>query len=515
MKRRFIPLVAVTVAAAMSFAVVASSASTTKKTVTPKSSAATTVTIGGAFADLFSGWDPYKNSWGNVTTTFFQAPYATLMNMANNGSTVEPGLAASWSYTNLLTFQIVLKPGLKFSNGEPVNAAAVKENIERAVDKSVVGPTTDELANVTSVVASGPLTVTLHLKSPDPALPDAFTQNMGMMVSPAGLKNESSLNNKPSGAGPYVLDNSATTVGSVWTFTRNKYYFDPKAYPYNKIIYKSIAAPVALFDALQSGQVDVARISSAQLSAAKAAGIRTLPWPSAINGLWISDRNGTIVPALKNVLVREAINYAINRPAVIAVNGGGTPTSSMFWPGEQAYSKAATDYYTYDPAKAKALLAEAGYPNGFSLSFLSDPFFDPMNDIVEADLQAVGIDATINDQTSSYITDLSTSPVSWFFWYPEDSFDDATQLLLPNGGDNYLHTDSPEVVKLFNEAASAKSTTAADDAWQTLNKYVVQQGWFAPIFIDGSQYFASNKTTKVVANAGNDWPFLRNIQPAS
>jgi peptide/nickel transport system substrate-binding protein len=507
-KKRIVYLAAIAAAVSMSIAACSTPASTTS------GSTDQTVTIGGLFGSISTGWDPYKATYGNLQVPFFQAPYATLMNMDDGGKVV-PGLAASWSYTDTLTFEIKLKPDLKFADGTKLDAAAVKQNLDRVVDGTIVGPTTDQLSNVASVATSGADTVTLTLSKPDTSLPIDFTQNMGAMVNPLALANPAELAITPAGAGPYVMDATKSTAGSMWTFTRNKNYYDPGAYVYGTVIFKNIADQTASFNALQSGQVDVTRISDAQLAAAKGAGIQTLPWPSAINGLWLDDRNGALVPALGDVRVRQAINYAIDKAAVIKVNGGGTPESSMFWKGSEAYLESASSQYSYDPAKAKELLAAAGYSSGLKLAFLSNPFFDNVNQVIEANLQAVGIDAVINNQTTSYITDQATSAMIYYFWFPLGAYYDAKRLLLPTGGYNFLHTDDAKAVALFNTAATATSEKDATAGWQALNQYIVDQAWFAPIFDDGSQYFASNSKTKVTYNPGNDWPFLRNITPAA
>jgi hypothetical protein len=105
--------------------------------------------------------------------------------------------------------------------------------------------------------------------------------------------------------------------------------------------------------------------------------------------------------------------------------------------------------------------------------------------------------------------------VAYFFWFPQDAFNDSKQLLLPNGGYNFLHTNDPQVTKMFNAAANATSTAAANKDWQALNLYIVKQAWFAPIFNDGSQYFVSNAQTKVTYIDWNDWPALQDLTPTA
>ncbi len=507
-KKSFIVIAALSLATTIVPLTMTASSAATKKAQT-----SSTLTI-GCLCTLTAGWDPYKTSYGNLYVPFFGAAYATLLDRTNSGA-VAPGLVQSWSYPTKLTFQMKLRPNLKFADGEALDAAAVKQNLDRVVVGKVVGPTTNQLSSVTKVTTTGSTIVTLTLSSVDPALPLDFTQMMGEMVAPAALNTPADLNTAPYGAGPYVLDASNTTPGSLWTFTANANYYAPSSVPYSSVVFKYYATDTTALSALQTGQIDVTRVSSEQVAAAKGSGLSAVPWLSAINGLWIDDRTGKVVPALKNVLVRQAINYAINKKAVIKVNGGGTPESSMFWKGSQAYVPAMSNYYSYNPTKARKLLKEAGYAHGLKIAFLSDPFFDSINQVILADLQAVGIKATINDQTTNYENDLATSPVAYFFWFPQNAFNDSKQLLLANGGYNFLHTRDPQVTKLFNAAANATSTAVATKDWQALNEYIVKEAWFAPIFNDGSQYFVSNAQTKVTYIDWNDWPALQDMTPSS
>ncbi len=100
--------------------------------------------------------------------------------------------------------------------------------------------------------------------------------------------------------------------------------------------------------------------------------------PAAMVGMYIADVDGTVVPAFKDLRVRQALNYAIDREAITkSVYGDfGIPTDQYVPEGIGGYLPELEDVYPYDPEKAKELLAEAGYPDGFSFTMLGQPGID-------------------------------------------------------------------------------------------------------------------------------------------
>lgn len=190
----------------------------------------------------------------------------------SDSGTLTPGLATSWKYvgTGNKQFQLTIRKGVKFSDGQPVTAQAVANSLNYFPKGS--GPSTADLAGVTAA-ATGPDTVTLTSKTPDPVFPQLFSQDYlaGDIISPKGLANPKSLTATPSGAGPYVLDTSATVADEQYTFTPNKYYYDPGRVHYQKIVIKVITQPTAELSALQTGQINLMFGSAQQVSAAKSA----------------------------------------------------------------------------------------------------------------------------------------------------------------------------------------------------------------------------------------------------
>src|ERR1700733_4381538 len=151
--------------------------------------------------------------------------YEPLIWESDNGS-LTPGLATSWKYigTGNKQFQLTIRSGVKFADGEPVTPQAVAASLNYFPKGS--GPSTADLAGVTAT-ASGTDTVTLTSKTPDPVFPQLFSQDYlaGDIISPKALANPKSLTATPSGAGAYVLSAAGTVADEQYTFTANPSYY--------------------------------------------------------------------------------------------------------------------------------------------------------------------------------------------------------------------------------------------------------------------------------------------------
>src|SRR6202007_2710547 len=138
--------------------------------------------------------------------------------------------------------------------------------------------------------------------------------------------------------------------------------------PFDKIVFKPLTDPTAILNALRSGQINGALMTNAKnIAPAESAGLTVNKnTPGDVDGVYIWDRGGTMVKALGNVKVRQALNYAFDKNAIVktAKQGYGEPTTQVYNKDTAAFDSSYDGKYSYDPAKAKQLLAEAGYPNG-------------------------------------------------------------------------------------------------------------------------------------------------------
>jgi peptide/nickel transport system substrate-binding protein len=421
----------------------------------------------------------------------YQAVYDTLLVADTNGK-LKPNVATSWKYDKAgTTLTLTLQKGLKFTDGTAVDAKA-----------------------------KGNTQVVITLKDVDPAFVNYLARNAGLLESPKHIGASDEKTN-PVGSGPYTLNKLKSKFGSVYTFNRNPKYWNSKAYPYDTVVMKVISDATAMVNALKTKAVDAANLASNDsITELSASGIKFekhfLDW----SGFSFVDRTGALKSPIANVKVRQAINYALDRKALLAGvgSGYGKVTEQVFSPQSPGYVAKLNSYYTYDVAKAKALMAEAGYADGFTISmpsltaFLGEAPFTLMSD----QLKAIGITVKYTEEPfSTFFADILTpkypmywmqleqSPNSWQFlqflvsktavWNP-DHFGDATSDAL--------------LAKIQHSTGAAQAKSL-----QALNTYIVKNAWFAPFYLSQGT-FAHNSGVKVTSQAGNAVPYLSSFKPA-
>lgn len=431
--------------------------------------------------------------------TFIQPAYDPLITIESNG-TLKPDLAASWSYigSGNKEFSLTLRKGVKFSNGSPMTAQDVVNSINYYRKNGVFS---EDLNTVTSVTATGPYTVQIKLSAPNPELPYAFDQywQLGDVIAPAGLANPKTLLTTTLGAGPYVLDSAATIANNTYTYTPNPYYWDKSAIHWQKIVIKVFTDTNSALQALESGQLQL-MIGTAPLAATLTgnSSVQVLSSNVQWDGLILTDRTGKVVPALANVKVRQAINYAINRSAVNKVLNGnyGTPSAQIQGPGFVGYQASLNNYYPYDPTLAKKLLAEAGYPNGFSMTLLEQGTTQTnlMAEAITGQLAQVGIKATIKDDATfgQYLTDMQSKKypafvqelnmASPYLTYLEDFYPTSVWNIFGASNQQMSSTESKAVVA---------PASASAPLWDQVYATAVKQAWFAPVGFSPVIYFAT------------------------
>lgn len=467
----------------------ASSSSSSSKQDAAKDNASS-VTI--AVPQVVSNWDPYVDDY-----TFFmqplQASYDTLLRMKQDG-TPGPGLASAYTWKNNTTLELTLRKGVLFRDGAALTPDVVKQNLDRA--KTVTGPRTQEIKTVQSVSTSGD-TVTLSLSTPDPTIPLALTRNMGMMVSPTALQDTASLKTEPDGTGPYTLDTQNTLVNDHYVFHYNPKYWNKDERHVGTLTFRAIVDPTAALNALRSGQIDSMGSTSANVvTAAKSAGFTIEQTVANFYGLNLQDRDGTVVPYLKNADVRRAMNYAVDRKALQTIVGAGQPTEQPYPPGQVGHDPKLDSTYSYDPTKAKQLLASAGYPDGIDLTVLSLPLQDPYMQALKQQMAAANIRITINDvPPPQYIADRNTTKTPVYFWFNtlSHSIADAKQNLLPTAPYNAFHVANADVVPLIQQAAAATDRSKQDDYMKQVAKIVVTQAYFVITNFGSTNYIVNSK----------------------
>ncbi|MBZ0162143.1 MAG: ABC transporter substrate-binding protein [Notoacmeibacter sp.] len=311
----------------------------------------------------------------------------------NSAGEVEPALAESWDISEdgkVYTFK--LHSGVKFHDGTDFDASDVKFALDRARAEDSTNAQKGLFAAIDSVDVVDATTVKVTLKQPQ----GSFLYNMGwgdaVIVAP-----ETADANKenPVGTGPFKFE--AWAKGSQITITKNPdYWGDPVAL--DKATFRIIPDAAAAVPALLSGDVDAfANMPAGDALPQIEADPRFKVVIGATEGETILSTNNK-KPPFDNLKVRQAIAHALDREAIIAggASGYGTPIGSHFSPANAAYVDL-TGTYSYDVAKAKELLKEAGYPDGFSatLKLPPPPYAREGGQVVASQLKEIGINLEI------------------------------------------------------------------------------------------------------------------------
>jgi peptide/nickel transport system substrate-binding protein len=466
--------------------------------------------------------DPTTSSNGVPSVWFPNLTYAALIWRAPNGE-AKPGLALNWAYSDdRLSFVMNLREGVKFSDGSPMTAADVVNWLKHYKEK---GSFTAWLGKVSDISATGPMQVTLKLNSPDPMLPYGLDQDgmAGDVVGPAGLAHPDSLGSTTNGAGPYMIDPKATILNSQYVYVKNPYYWDPSAQAWDKVVIKIISDGNSLMSALKTGQVQVAEGAATEAAEAEAAGLKIYSAPSAMLGMYIGDIDGKIVPALKDVRVRQALNFAIDRKGIADSLYGkyGKPTTQFVPEGIGGYVAKLEDVYPYDPKKAKALLADAGFGDGFEFTLVEQPAVssgDLLAQAVVANWKDVGVDVTLKptDSFATYVPIMLSQkyPATTLTFQYSVQLTDTQQLVTNPALYNYMGFTDQKA----NELAEAQRKHNIDSpegvaAAEASETYMVENAFLTPVVSVDALLFAT-KDVDGLKFPTYPWPNPTNWKPA-
>ncbi|MET9088373.1 ABC transporter substrate-binding protein [Streptomyces sp. NPDC004237] len=442
-------------------------------------------------ADI-QGWDPANQpSYQNWTAP---AVFDSLLRCDEHNNP-SPAVAQTWKVNKESTgITLHLKSGLKFSDGTALDSAAVKASFEH-VEKS---PNSSRYANL-KITTPDSSTVTITWPDQQPLIVRKICD--AWLASPKWLAG-GKLNGTPVGSGPYVLDSSATTRGSVYTFTRNPSYRDPKAFPYQKLVVKIMTSETAAVNALKTGQVDGTLITQASYNEAKTSGLGIATMSGNTTRLLITDHLGKKVPALGKLDVRRAINMVFDKEAMAnkLYQGHATPASQIFRPGTSAYIKGLKDPYPYNVAEAKKLMARAGYASGFTVQipYMQGVGLDALLPYVTQQLKLIGI--TVKQVTLSgpnAISELLSGKYPMPLWQLGnygDPLQDIQDYALQDGIWNVEHQKDAKIAELWTQILGGDKEQRIQ-AEQAVNRYITDQAWFAPMVYPQNFYAYSKRVS--------------------
>ena len=351
-----------------------------------------TLTI--AVPDEPPGLDPTTSPAAAIARIVYNNLLEGLVKVNMQGDVVR-ALAERYSVsTDGTVYTFTLRHGVKFHNGRPLTAEDVKYTLERNLDPKTGHPHRAYYEDIQQITIIDAHAFHIALRQPNAR----FIFNLARANSAIIAKEEvERLKSHPVGTGPFQFN--AWVRGDRIIFTRFKDYYEPGVPSLDKVIFRFIQDPSAQMAALRAGDVDVI---GAAMNPESAVEIKHDPQFRVIEGLTTTDVIAAMnnsKPPFSDLRVRQAITYAINRDEVMkgAVFGMAKPIGSHMDPLNPYYVDL-SHVYEYAPQKAKQLLAEAGYPQGFEFVLrLAEPYlaYRRAGEIIASQLAEVGLKAKI------------------------------------------------------------------------------------------------------------------------
>ena len=345
------------------------------------------ITVGIA-QDLESSLDPYQMTAAGTREVMFNV-FEGLVKPDSSGNYVNAVASDVSISEDGLTYTFTLRDGVVFHNGETCTTEDVLYSFETCAATSWTSAVVEALSAVTDLRAEGNQVI-VTLNAPNP---DFLSYVSSVSIVPAGYDQQAT---QPVGTGPFKFVSRSVQENII--LERHEDYYGTPAY-LDRVTYRIYEDSNALFTALNSGALDlVAHLTSDQVS-------------NLTNGYEVLEGTMNLVQALylnhavepfNDVRVRQALCYAVDVDAMLALTAGGhgTKVGSSMYPAFTKYFDASlADAYPHDAEKAKALLAEAGYPDGFSFTITVPSNYQPHVDTAEVlveQLSQVGITAQID-----------------------------------------------------------------------------------------------------------------------
>jgi peptide/nickel transport system substrate-binding protein/oligopeptide transport system substrate-binding protein len=405
-----------------------------------------------------------------------------------------------------LTYDIKLRPGMVFSDGKPVTAKDFVYSFDRILDPATKSPVASfwtgvdgaaayakdpGAAGVSGITAVSDTELRIKLTAPNSAFKYILAMPHASVIEDG---TGSTIATKPVGSGPFTFDHF--TPGQEIVLNRNPKYWDyPRPYV-NKVVEKLGVDPAVQLLQLEKNQIDLmgdpippAQYLQVKNNASLKGQIKNITKPST----YFLTLNTKMAP-FDNPKVREAVSYAIDRAFLLKlVSGQGTAANEFLPPGIIGHTDENL-LNDQDIAKAKQLLADAGYPNGFSTTLYSwnMPPWTQLLPQLQQDLGKIGIKVDAKPIQQSTFFDVAgtpgKAPMTLTFWvadYPDGS--DFYQALLScaaaiPGGQNYPFYCNKKVDDLVNQALAAQSTEQANSLYEQATKTMLADNPIVPLF---------------------------------
>lgn len=402
--------------------------------------------------------------------------YDTLLHAQDDG-TYKPGLAQSYKVEGNNIVTLTLRANLKFSDGTPLDAAAVKFSIDRAVAarNTNLAP---EINNVGSVEVIDPLNVKITMKTP--TIGSFFELLAGretMPVSPTAVAADpNGFNTKPVGAGPFTV--TQFTPQQVLSLRKNPNYYDAKKWKLGGIDFVHATAGAPRVNAFRGGQANMVELDAGQSGDVKGvSGVEIRATASDANFLYLATCKNK--PPFDNLKFRQGVQTALDRDAINALllDGNGEPMYTM-WPKDSAFfTKSLDNSFAFNVKKAKKLIAESGWNASDTLPIGYTPTSAQLKtwgEIFQAQMAEVGVKVELvplTDIVTQFYTNVQT-PAAVSLWI-RPGLQKVTRAFGPNSVANVCKYSDAELDSLTAQIAALPPGSAQlSKLWDQLNTKV-------------------------------------------
>lgn len=439
--------------------------------------------------------------------------FETLVKKDDSGNIV-PRLATSYDVQDGgATIIFKLREDVVFHDGEKFNAAAVKATFDWYISEECNAKFISRISTLDSVEVLDEYTVRFNLSQPFGSFIYSLCDSTGFIMSPKAIKeHREELTTYASGTGPFMVEDYFE--GEKLILVRNPNYYemgeDGQPLPYlDKIIINVITDAAVLAANVRSRDVDI-------IYALTRTNVEVLLEDSAINVIILPSKSAALLPynnqvaPFNNKLVRQAITYGVNRQEIIDLISGGLGSVEPFYITKEQPDYIAKDPYSYDPEKAIKLLAEAGYPDGFSTT-LHCMNREPDNTVVQliqSQLAEVGIDIKLNvmDVTGwrNTMRDKDRGPVMGFArgslpWV--DIYFQLESILSSKALSNYSSMYIDKVDELLEKLGASYDVEERKEIVSEIQEIVLEESGWTFLYQDPNY----GATSKYVHDLGIEW----------
>ncbi|MBB1511095.1 ABC transporter substrate-binding protein [Tessaracoccus sp. MC1627] len=439
-----------------------------------------------AMSQDIEGWDP------RVQPGFQNWPASAVWDSlvkCDSTAELEPDIAESWEMLpDNMGMTAKLREGLTFSDGSTLDAEDIQATYEYMAEPE--SARSADYAGLTYEIID-PLTITLKWDKPqalvNTLLCDIHVQSADYLASGNSL-------DAPLGSGPYTLDAAKTTTGSVYSFVKRADHWNTDHYPYETLEVKVLDNEAAMVSALKTGQVAGGLVTDQAKAEVEGSGLEVKSFQGQTVRILLTDHQGEVYPAIGDVRVRQAMNMVFDKQAIAdsLYLGNAEPTAQVFRKGSTAFIEGLEDPYPYDIEKAKQLMAEAGYADGFKIQLPSlDSNLAHIMPYVIQQLAEINIEAEeVVLSGANAIEDLLSGKFPVILFELGNLGDSTFQIYIesyPDGWWNVSHQPDEYVDSRYLQLATAEPDEAKA-LEQEINQYIIDEAWQVPLVYKGTHF---------------------------